>query len=127
MVAVLSSSFSISISTSSPTASGLVEVISSILNTPLIRALKLFPSFVLTMYQLPVDLYTSPRMDLLATNFTNCHEGLKYQSFILKFTSAKVNQQTDFTAGGFKIVNYPRNELVTQTVFGRFHFKNDTF
>src|SRR5450432_554706 len=59
MVTVFSSSFSISISTSSPTDTGLVEVIaSSILNMPFMRALYTCPSIVLVTYQLPVDLYT---------------------------------------------------------------------
>jgi hypothetical protein len=45
-----------SMSTISPTATGFVEVISSILKIPLMRALKITPLSVLAMYQLPVDL-----------------------------------------------------------------------
>src|SRR5687768_9264894 len=66
MVTVCSPSFSISISTSSPTATGLVEVMLSILKMPLMRAWNARPSRSFTIYQLPVDLYTIAFMDVSA-------------------------------------------------------------
>src|SRR5262245_529437 len=62
MTTVRSFSFSISISTSSPTETGLVEVMSSILKTPFMRAFQNLPVSSFTVYQLPVDLYTRPFM-----------------------------------------------------------------
>src|SRR4029079_14134095 len=49
-----------SISTRSPTATGLVDVIPSILKMPRIRAARNSPVSAFTAYQLPVDLYTVP-------------------------------------------------------------------
>src|SRR5690606_21113298 len=71
IMAVVSISFSGSISTKSPTATGLVLVISSSFITPFILAFQNLPDSSLTMYQLPVDLYTVP---FIAANFLNQYE-----------------------------------------------------
>ena len=60
MSAVFCASDSISKSTQSPTATGLVLVISSSFSTPLVLAFQLLPEGSRSIYQLPVDLYTSP-------------------------------------------------------------------
>src|SRR5262245_46852967 len=61
IIAVLPSASSGTISTISPTAMGLVEVISSSsLKIPFMRDWYCPPSGVFTRYQLPVDLYTVP-------------------------------------------------------------------
>src|SRR5438477_1572177 len=59
-MAVCSSPFSASISTSSPTAMGFVDVMPSSLRMPLSRAFHTSPPAIFTTYQLPVDLYTFP-------------------------------------------------------------------